>query len=175
MKCRTHFKYKWSLHFLQQNNSKWSIIWHIHSIWHIYHKDQVFSITWHNNPGHNILAVCCVLVQVWFATSERGLNISCKSFVSKLRHERPNNLKLSILGNYKTLGKFQNSFGKDSIVYSLLQIWTFTTGDKKFCKSKTVFSKLFAKYSVQDVLQNQVFVYSLSQCPTNFFITLGLF
>ena len=69
------------------------------------------------NRGHNILAIYCLSVQVWFVTSIQKLILNITDFA--LPHELPNVLKLRILGNYEILGKSQNWVGTRSRMFSL--------------------------------------------------------
>ena len=49
------------------------------------------------NPGHNILELYSVLLQVRFATSKTKLDISY-NLVNESSHKLPNNLRLRVLG-----------------------------------------------------------------------------
>ena len=71
------------------------------------------------NPCHNILAIYCLSVQVWFVISIRKLISRTTDFGST--YELPNDLKLRILGNHKTLEKSQNWVGIRSSVQSPLK------------------------------------------------------
>ena len=63
---------------------------------------------WRNafyNLGHNILAIYCILVQIWFTKSKTRLHIKYKKLVSESPHELPKDLKFRILGNKEILEK----------------------------------------------------------------------
>ena len=57
------------------------------------------------NPGHNVLELYNVLVQVRFVTTKNKSNIT--NLVHKLIHEMPIDVRLRILGNSEISEKFQ--------------------------------------------------------------------
>ena len=59
------------------------------------------------NPGHNILELYNILLQIRFTTSKRKFDIQYSNLVHELPHELPNNLRLRILGNQKISEKYQ--------------------------------------------------------------------
>ena len=51
-----------------------------------------------SNPGHNILAIDCLSVQVWFATTKTIIT-SIIDFVQELPQDFSSDSRLKILGN----------------------------------------------------------------------------
>ena len=51
-----------------------------------------------SNPGHNILAIYCLSVQVWFATTKTIIT-SIIDFVQELPQDFSSDSRLKILGN----------------------------------------------------------------------------
>ena len=54
---------------------------HVSNLFKKMFPDSDISSRMNYNPGRNVLAICCVSVQVWIATSKTGLDIYKVDFV----------------------------------------------------------------------------------------------
>ena len=91
------------------------------------------------NPGHSILELYNILVQVRFATSRTKLDIQY-NIVYELPHELPSALRLRILGNQQILEKYTIWIKTEPSAQSHSQQFNFSNSSQKILKIPLLYS-----------------------------------